>query len=54
MCSLSFLYTSSNVSAVFHLPAALVKRRVAGVEILAVRMLLSASESVGDTVNMKY
>ena len=46
MCSLSFLYMSSNASAVLHLPAALVKRRVASVEILRVQVLLGTTEGV--------
>ena len=41
-------------SAVFHPAAALVKGRVAGVEILAVQMLLRDAEGVGETINMKH
>ena len=41
-------------SAVFYLAAALVKGRIAGVEILAVKLILRYTQGVGETVNMKY
>ena len=42
------------ILAVFHLAAALVKRRVASIEILRIKIILRYAESVGNTVNMKY
>ena len=39
---------------VFHFTADLVKGWVAGIEILAVQLLLRDAEGVGNTVNMKY
>ena len=40
--------------AVFHFTTALVKGRVARVEILGVKMILGDSYAIGNTVNMKH
>ncbi len=40
-------------SAVLHSAAALVKRRVAGVEILAVEMVLRDAQGIAEAVKMK-
>ena len=43
-----------NGSHLTFLPTALVKGRVAGIEIFGVQIILSYAHSVGEAVNMKY
>ena len=41
-------------SAALHLPAPLIERGIADVEVLGVQVILGDAEGIGETINMKH